>query len=178
MCTGTRRTYLVHEQARLSQFHAGAYLQWLFSFELRKHTYVPGELGHQLQKAVPMGRASCTARLKFDNGLPRLLVSCRVGLWWQFDGCFETACDGCRISGCMGCSFDDPLLVPACTDVMEHSNSSGGTVTLEELWIEPGYWRATKTSTDILACYNEDACLGGVTGSADYCLKGHEGPCK
>lgn len=94
----------------------------------------------------------------------------------QFDGCFETACDGCQISSCAGCSFDDPFLVPLCTDVMEYSNSSGGMVTPEKLWIEPGYWRATETSTDILACYNGDACLGGVTPG--YCLNGYGGPCE
>ncbi len=69
-------------------------------------------------------------------------------------------------------------MVPMCSDVLEHTNSSGGSVTLEELWIEPGFWRATQTSTDILACYHADACLGGVTESAGYCLKGYEGPCE
>lgn len=61
---------------------------------------------------------------------------------------------------------------------MDHSNSSGGTVTLETLLIEPGYWRANAFSRNILACYHADACLGGVSGTADFCLVGYEGPCK
>lgn len=61
---------------------------------------------------------------------------------------------------------------------MDHSNSSGGTVTLETLSIEPGYWRATASSTEIVPCYHADACLGGVTGTAGYCLEGYEGPCE
>lgn len=51
-------------------------------------------------------------------------------------------------------------------------------MTLDKLFIEPGYWRATAFSTDILQCYNADACRGGVTGSAGYCLEGYEGPCE
>ena len=61
---------------------------------------------------------------------------------------------------------------------MEHSNSSGGTITLEAISIQPGYWRATGSSTDIVACYNTEACLGGVSGTAGYCLEGYEGPCE
>lgn len=90
---------------------------------------------------------------------------------------YETVCDGCQTT-CDGCSFDEPPLIPVCSEVMEHAVSSGGTVTLEMLEIEPGHWRATQSSEDILACYNEDACLGGVTGAPGYCLEGYEGPCE
>ena len=48
---------------------------------------------------------------------------------------------------------------------------------MEELQINPGYWRATNSSEDVLACYHADACLGGVTGTPGYCREGHEGPC-
>ena len=61
---------------------------------------------------------------------------------------------------------------------MDHSSSPGGTVTLNEISIEPGYWRATASSTDIVACYHAEACLGGVSGTDDYCLEGYEGPCE
>ena len=60
---------------------------------------------------------------------------------------------------------------------MDHATSSGGNVTLQTLSIERGYWRATASSTEVLACYNADACLGGVTGTPGYCLDGYEGPC-
>eukprot|EP00752_Nemacystus_decipiens_P012585 g11145.t1 len=88
---------------------------------------------------------------------------------------YEAVCSGCQTL-CDECFFEEPDLVPACEGAMDHSNSSGGTVTLETLSIEPGYWRATASSTDVLACYNADACLGGVTGTDGYCLEGYEGP--
>eukprot|EP00752_Nemacystus_decipiens_P009937 g8861.t1 len=103
--------------------------------------------------------------------------SCKPGLFLNFTSGdpYETVCDGCQTT-CNGCSFDEPPLVPACSEVLENAISPGGVVTLEMLEIEPGYWRATESSEDILACYNKDACLGGVTGATGYCLEGYEGP--
>ena len=96
---------------------------------------------------------------------------------WQTDDAYEAACNGCHVS-CDGCSFEEPRLVPTCTDELDHTSSGGGTVTLEQLAIDPGYWRATASSEDVLACYHADACLGGVTGTAGYCREGYEGPCE
>ena len=64
-----------------------------------------------------------------------------------------------------------------CLEELEHSSAAGGNATLDMLSIEPGYWRATVDSIDILACYNTRACLGGVTGEDGFCRKGYEGPC-
>ena len=61
---------------------------------------------------------------------------------------------------------------------MPHATSDGGPVTLERVSIDKGYWRATNSSREVLACFNADACLGGLTGAADYCLEGYQGPCK
>eukprot|EP00752_Nemacystus_decipiens_P002518 g2363.t1 len=88
---------------------------------------------------------------------------------------YEAVCSSCQML-CDGCFFEEPDLVPVCEGVMEHSKSSGGTVTLETLSIDPGYWRATASSKDILACHHADACLGGVSGTDDFCLEGYEGP--
>ncbi|CAM9650623.1 unnamed protein product [Scytosiphon promiscuus] len=83
---------------------------------------------------------------------------------------------------CRGCppgdhnSVFEPNLSPACVRAIDHSTSRGGNTTLETLSIDPGYWRATEFSTDVLPCYRADACLGGVTGRADYCREGYEGP--
>lgn len=93
------------------------------------------------------------------------------------NGTFEAVCDGCRVA-CNGCSFDEPPAVPTCSHVMDHSTSTGDNVTLETLSIDPGYWRATSSSKEILPCYNADACLGGVTNTAGYCLESYEGPCE
>ncbi|CAN0046224.1 unnamed protein product [Laminaria digitata] len=61
---------------------------------------------------------------------------------------------------------------------MQHATSSGGGTTLEHISVNRGFWGATSTSTDVLSCYRDEACLGGVTGSPDFCLKGYEGPCE
>ncbi|CAM9340915.1 unnamed protein product, partial [Hapterophycus canaliculatus] len=42
--------------------------------------------------------------------------------------------------------------------------------------IDKGYLRATNTSDIILACYNPDACSGGLTGSDGFCTSGYKGP--
>ena len=60
---------------------------------------------------------------------------------------------------------------------MEHAYSPGGLTTLGMVWIEPGYWRATPSSLQVLACYNADACLGGLAEASGFCLEGYEGPC-
>lgn len=96
---------------------------------------------------------------------------------WQSGDPFEAICDGC-LTACEGCVFAEPLLAPIFTEVVAHSASSGGKTILGALSIERGYWPATNSSEMVLACYHADACLGGVTGTSDYCLEGYEGPCK
>lgn len=56
--------------------------------------------------------------------------------------------------------------------------TSGVPITLETLRIDPGYWRSMKNSSIVLPCWNEDACGGGLTGSADYCDEAYRGPCE
>lgn len=93
---------------------------------------------------------------------------------------YEAVCSGCETSetSCQNCSFNERHLVPSCKDVIDHATSLGGLVTLAMLTIDPGYWRATTSSPHALACYNADACLGGVTATSGYCLEGYEGPCE
>ena len=111
------------------------------------------------------------------------LIPCRpvcfrlyLTLLWQSDDLYDAVCNGCQAS--CSCVFEDAPLVPTCSEALEHSTSLGGNVTMEMLSIDRGYWRATPTSTGVLPCYHADACLGGLTGSAGYCLEGHEGPCE
>eukprot|EP00752_Nemacystus_decipiens_P017698 g15868.t1 len=113
-----------------------------------------------------------------DISFSRNGFNCPAGMFLDFDVSgdpYDAACDGCQIA-CDGCVFAEPLLAPICTEAMAHSSSSGGRTTLEELLIERGYWRATNLSETVLACYNADACLGGKTGTSDYCRQGYEGP--
>lgn len=49
---------------------------------------------------------------------------------------------------------------------------------LRTLHVDQGFWRATPMSRNILECYNKEACLGGLTGSAEFCALGYEGPCE
>ncbi|CAN0168925.1 unnamed protein product [Ectocarpus sp. 12 AP-2014] len=104
---------------------------------------------------------------------------CRSSMYLDFiqqsDDPFEVMCSGCEVT-CEACIFDEGLLVPACTDVMEHATSDGGNITLEALSIDSGYWRATESSEEVLACYHAEACVGGVTATSGYCLDGYEGP--
>ncbi|CAM9152222.1 unnamed protein product [Ectocarpus fasciculatus] len=88
---------------------------------------------------------------------------------------FEVICNGCETT-CDGCVFAEGPLAPICTEVMDHSTSDGGNVTLQTLSIDRGFWRANTSSTEVLACYHADACLGGVTGASGYCEEGYEGP--
>lgn len=92
----------------------------------------------------------------------------------QFDA-LMTACNGCDTE-CPGCVFDGGA--PRCIDQIDHSYSSGGSVTLETLKIDPGHWRATNKSEKVLPCFNAAACLGGITGVSGYCKTGYDGPCK
>lgn len=93
----------------------------------------------------------------------------------QAGSLFETVCDGCGTQ-CPRCII--PGETPECTVVLDHTRSNGGYTTIDELMVDSEYWRATATSEDILACYNPDACLGGVTGTTEYCDEGYQGPCE
>ena len=99
----------------------------------------------------------------------------------QEDDLWEVACDGC-LESCKKCDFGGTVLVPECISLsevgLEHASSDGGVTTLKELVIDEGYWRATNTSMDILECYNNDACDGGVTGMAGFCREGYHGACE
>ncbi|CAM9259474.1 unnamed protein product, partial [Hapterophycus canaliculatus] len=106
------------------------------------------------------------------------VFNCQPGWFLDYkDGHrFQAVCNGCPSEGCEeGCvgGFND---VPFCSEVMEHSTSPGGNITLEMLTIDKGFWRVSRTSRQVRTCYHEDACQGGLTGTSDYCLTGYEGP--
>lgn len=61
----------------------------------------------------------------------------------------DVLCSGCDVD-CEGCITSPGTL--ACTEELEHTKSGGGNITIEALEIDPGYWRATNTSTKVLAC--------------------------
>ncbi|CAM9133326.1 unnamed protein product [Ectocarpus sp. 8 AP-2014] len=122
-----------------------------------------------------IGFISSITNVSFDaNGF-----DCPAGTFLNVTGSgdhFEAICNGCDTT-CDGCVFAEGSLAPICTEVMDHSTSDGGNVTLQTLSIDRGFWRASASSTEVLACYHADACLGGVTGASGYCEEGYEGPC-
>ena len=90
---------------------------------------------------------------------------------------YAVVCEGCGVD-CQECILKNDTLRPVCEELPDHAQSRDGKATLKTLEVDPGYWRATSESRNILACYNEKACRGGVTGNQAYCLEGYEGPCK
>lgn len=92
---------------------------------------------------------------------------------------FETACLDCLAwEKCFGCTIVDGDITPACEAPFEHTTANEPGLSLETLNVSRGYWRATDNSTNILACYNPDACNGGLTGADNYCASGYKGPCE
>ena len=93
----------------------------------------------------------------------------------------DVLCYGCS-EQCDGCDYGKTIIMPECVSLSEariaHVWSSGGRTTLEDLEVEKGYWRATNKSKDILECYNDDACRGGITGATEYCSEGYQGACE
>ncbi|GMI48731.1 hypothetical protein TrCOL_g5693 [Triparma columacea] len=48
-------------------------------------------------------------------------------------------------------------------------------MTLQSLYLKPGYWRVTEESTYIHRCFSNELCLGGADLN-NTCLEGHTGP--
>eukprot|EP00752_Nemacystus_decipiens_P005318 g4824.t1 len=90
---------------------------------------------------------------------------------------YETVCLDCPDwDECLGCSIARGNVVPTCEAPLEHTEAKENGSTLETLSIAGGYWRASNDSDKIMACYNADACIGGLTGAEDYCAQGYTGP--
>ena len=94
---------------------------------------------------------------------------------------FTVVCHGCDgLESCDNCEIADDALVPTCSAALDHTSADQDGMSLEELDIDKGYWRATNRSKIILGCYNTDACKGGKTGTLGYCETGYAGmgPCE
>ena len=85
----------------------------------------------------------------------------------------EDSCSGCSIV--TNGIFEDPLAVEICTGAPSYTTSPGARDTVASLVLDSGYWRSSNTSVNISECYNDNACLGGVS---DYCAPGYTGPCE
>lgn len=85
-------------------------------------------------------------------------------------------CANCPL--CSGCEVVNETTLPVCTPVLDHTTSAGGRVDLQNLVLDEGFWRVTPESREVLPCYNEEACLGGITESPNFCDKKYKGPCE
>lgn len=88
---------------------------------------------------------------------------------------YDAICKGCDLP-CDKCEL--PGNVPICSPAPDHTSSDGGDATVETLLLSDGYWRPSPTSMDIRECFNEAACLGGLTGDPGFCVANYEGPCE
>lgn len=93
---------------------------------------------------------------------------------------FQAECFDCPAwDTCVGCSITRGNITPTCEAPLEHTRAEGGPgLTLKTLSIDGGYWRTTTDSDTILACYNPDACRGGLTRAESFCASGYRGPCE
>ena len=123
---------------------------------------------HDKSHVEALNKSSCSIFIVPFNLISPTVLDC------QFDVLLGTVCKDCDAeNGTLDFKGKEPI----CVGQLDHSTSPGGNTTVELLSIERGYWRASNTSTKILACYKANACQGGKTGALDYCLKGYEGPC-
>eukprot|EP00611_Tribonema_gayanum_P032445 TRINITY_DN969_c0_g3_i3.p1 TRINITY_DN969_c0_g3~~TRINITY_DN969_c0_g3_i3.p1 ORF type:complete len:1006 (+),score=214.17 TRINITY_DN969_c0_g3_i3:240-3257(+) len=65
----------------------------------------------------------------------------------------------------------------------ETMTCTGAAVSIRDLPLQSGYWRASFTTSDIKECYNDDACIGqappaaGAKATVDgYCASAYQGP--
>ena len=91
---------------------------------------------------------------------------------------FEEVCLECGDwDECSGCAIERGDTTSACEAPLEHTTADEDGITLATLNISAGYWRTSTESDNILACFNANACRGGVSESG-YCSPGYKGPCK
>ncbi|GMH78676.1 hypothetical protein TL16_g07898 [Triparma laevis f. inornata] len=81
----------------------------------------------------------------------------------------STMVEDCK---CPRCTFDNTE--GKCDEVEDGMDFQAVGMRLENVTIEPGYWRTGPTSTDIRQCPVPEACVGG--NSSNYCHPGHDGP--
>lgn len=89
---------------------------------------------------------------------------------------YSEICANCP--SCSDCDVANEKTIPICTPAFEHTTSAGGSVNLQNLVLDKGFWRVTPVSRKALPCYREEACLGGITDSPDFCDGKFKGPCR
>ena len=92
---------------------------------------------------------------------------------------YDRVCAGCLPwIECDDCIISDSNLDTTCSKTLEHTSANERGCTLETLLIENACWRATVKHSTIVACYNNDACLGGQTVAGNVRYGSYKGPCE
>ncbi|CAM9477686.1 unnamed protein product [Ectocarpus fasciculatus] len=89
---------------------------------------------------------------------------------------FHEVCTDCAVSCAEipeGVFVANDAFVPICETIMMGASGNAG-ATVATLELEPGYYRTSADSREVLQCHQEEACLGGVDTS-EYCASGYEG---
>lgn len=93
---------------------------------------------------------------------------------------YELDCDSCP-ELCDDC-FVHSNHAHTCELVPAHTSSNAPGGELQSLHLDPGYWRSSFFSKEILECYEATACIGGggegVTNVDSYCGDAYTGPCE
>jgi len=72
------------------------------------------------------------------------------------------------------CCFGEILATDRCLDCPPEGTECAETgLTLESMKLQPGFWRTSPSSIDVLTCSNEAACIGNEDST---CFTGHRGP--
>lgn len=129
----------------------------------------------------PASDASDTRRVPLSPPFPSMSSQEGEMPKQRADNYYYSVCDGC--DACLEECPVDGNGTQGCITALENTKSNGTDaegvpITLETLTIMPGYWRSVAASWTILSCWNEEACLGGVTDNADFCESGYKGPCE
>lgn len=94
---------------------------------------------------------------------------------------FAVICAGCP-GGCRdtppGVFVQSNESVPVCEEVPEGAVELNVGATLEHLELKTGYYRVSERSHNVLECYNEEACEGGVETADESCAEGYKGVCE
>lgn len=93
---------------------------------------------------------------------------------------FELACARCSAVGSgnpEGVEVQHEDDIPICQDIPTGARAMLSGTTVEDIFLEAGYYRTSAESRKILECHRSKACVGG-DDATDYCAIGYKGPCK
>ncbi|CAN0274489.1 unnamed protein product, partial [Scytosiphon promiscuus] len=74
------------------------------------------------------------------------------------------------------CNITRGNTTSTCEEPLVHTTADKDGLVLETLNIDAGFWRPTNKSETMRACFNPDACSGGITGSDTFCASAYRGP--